>query len=120
MARVKRGTTSLKRRRNILKQTKGYRFGRSKKERQAREAIAHAGTHAFAHRRDKKNDFRRLWNIRINAAVRALNAGEKESASYSKFIGALKKKKIGLDRKILADIAVKNPETFERIVKKTK
>ena len=90
MTRVKRGTISLKRRRNVLKQVKGYRFGRSTKERQAREAIAHAGTHAFAHRKDKKNDFRRLWQIKISAAVVPLGL------SYSKFIDALKKKSIGL------------------------
>ncbi len=111
MTRVKRGTISLKRRRNVLKQVKGYRFGRSTKERQAREAIAHAGTHAFAHRKDKKNDFRRLWQIKISAAVKPLGL------SYSKFIDALKKKEIGLDRKVLADMAEKNPETFKDIVK---
>jgi len=101
----------MKRRRNVLKQVKGYRFGRSKKERQAHEAIVHAGAYAFAHRRDKKNDFRRLWNVRINAGARPL------SLSYSKLIGILAKKKIALNRKMLADIAEKNPETFARIVK---
>ena len=112
MARVKRGTTSLKTRRNVLRQVKGYRFGRSTKERQAREAIAHAGNHAFNHRRDKKGDFRRLWNIRINAAVRNFDT------SYSKFIDMLKKKEIGLNRKMLSEIAKDHPESFERIVKK--
>ncbi|GMQ95036.1 MAG: 50S ribosomal protein L20 [Patescibacteria group bacterium] len=111
MTRIKRGTISLKRRRSVLKQVKGYRFGRSTKERQAKEAIAHAGAHAFTHRRDKKGDFRRLWQIKINAAVRPLGL------SYSKFIDALKKKEVGLDRKVLADIAENNPEVFERIVK---
>lgn len=103
----------MKHRRNVLRAVKGYRFGRSKKERQAREAIAHAGMHAFAHRRDKKNDFRRLWNIRINAAVRPLEM------SYSVFIGALAKKHIRLNRKMLSEIAREHPETFERIVKHT-
>lgn len=112
MARVKRGTISLKTRKNVLKQVKGYRFGRSTKERQAREAIAHAGAHAFAHRRDKKNDFRRLWNVRINAASRALGI------PYSKLIDKLKKKNITLDRKILSIIAKDNPKSFERILKK--
>lgn len=119
MPRVKRGTTSLKHRRNVLKQVKGYRFGRSKKERQAKEAIAHAGNYAFAHRRAKKGVFRRLWNIRVNAAIR--NLDEKETSnisSYSRFIDALKKKKVALDRKILASIAKDNPETFKRIVSK--
>lgn len=111
MTRVKRGIISLKRRRNVLKQVKGYRFGRSTKERQAREAIAHAGTHAFTHRKDKKNDFRRLWQIKISAAVVPLGL------SYSRFIDALKKKEIGLDRKVLADMAENNPETFKDIVK---
>lgn len=113
MTRIKRGTTSLKRRRNVLKQTKGYRIGRSSKEKQAKEAIAHAGTHAFAHRKDKKNDFRRLWSVKINAASRALET----PITYSKLIDLLTKKKIKLDRKILADLAENNPETFERVIK---
>jgi len=111
MARIKRGTTSLKRRRNILRQTKGYRFGLSKKERQAKEALMHAGTHAFDHRHDKKGDFRRLWNIRINAAVRPLGM------TYSTFISALRKRDIKLDRKVLSTLAKDNPESFERVVK---
>ena len=114
MTRVKRGTTSVKTRKNILRMTKGYRFGRSSKERQANEAIFHAGSYAFAHRRDKKGDFRRLWNTRINAGVRNYNL------SYSKFIGMLKKKNIELDRKILSIIANDNPETFKRIVENAK
>ncbi len=112
MSRVKRGTISLKTRRNVLKQVKGYRFGRSTKEKQAREAIAHAGTHAFAHRKDKKNDFRRLWQIKINSAIRPLGL------SYSKFIDALKKNNIALDRKILADIAENNGEVFKKVAEK--
>jgi len=114
MTRVKRGTISMKRRRNVLSQAKGYRYGRGSKERQAKEAILHAGNHAFAHRRDKKNDFRRLWQIKINAAVRPFGI------SYSKFIGALKKKNIGLDRKILADLAQSHPEAFEKVVEEAK
>lgn len=114
MARVKGGVTSLKRRRNVLKMVKGYRFGRSKKERMAREAIFHAGKYAFAHRRDKKNDFRKLWNVRINAGLDQID----EKFSYSKLIGAMKKANIGLNRKMLATLAEKNPETFARIVKK--
>lgn len=110
MVRVKRGTTSLKTRKNVLKRVKGYRFGRSKKERQAREAIAHAGNHAFAHRRKKKGDFRRLWTVRLNAALRPLGF------SYSRFIDALKKKNIALDRKVLSQIAHEQPDTFKRIV----
>lgn len=111
MTRVKRGTISMKRRRNVLEQVKGYRFGRSKKERSAKVAIAHAGVHAFSHRKDKKADFRRLWQVRIGAATREFGL------SYSRFIDALKKKNVVLDRKILADIAENNPNTFESIVK---
>ena len=114
MSRVKRGTISLKRRRNVLSKVKGYRFGRSTKERQAREAIAHAGSYAFAHRRDKKNDFRRLWIVRLNAALRPLGL------SYSKWIGNLKSKNIEVDRKILSEIARTNPESFGRIMEQTK
>lgn len=110
MTRVKKGVNALKSRRNILRQVKGYRFARSKKERAANEAIVHAGSYAFAHRRDKKNDFRKLWNVRINAALRPLGW------SYSKFIGALKKKNIELDRKILSTLAQENPEAFKKVV----
>lgn len=113
MARVKGGKISAKTRRNVLKQVKGYRFARSKKERAAREAIFHAGKYAFAHRRDKKNDFRRLWNVRINAGLDQLG-----NLSYSRFIGALNKKGVKINRKMLATLAEKSPETFARIVKK--
>lgn len=111
MARVKRGTTKLKRRKNVLAQTKGYRFARSKKERTAKEAIFHAGSYAFRHRRSKKRDFRNLWSLRINAAARPLGF------SYSKLIGSLKKANITLDRKSLAALAKDHPATFERVLK---
>ncbi len=114
MARVKGGVGSAKTRRNVLKRTKGYRFARSKKERAAYEAIVHAGKYAFAHRRDKKNDFRKLWNVRINAGLDGVN----EKLSYSKFIGALKKKGIAVNRKMLSHLAENHPETFARIAKK--
>ena len=94
--------------------TKGYRFGRSTKKRQAREAIFHAGKYAFAHRRDKKNDFRKLWSVRINAGLDVAQA----SLSYSKLIGVLKTQKIELNRKMLATLAEKRPETFARVIKK--
>lgn len=110
MTRVKRGTTKLKRRRNVLAQTKGYRFGRSTKERQAREAIFHAGVYAFAHRRQKKSEFRKLWQTQIGAGLREFKI------SYSRFIDAMHKKDIALDRKILADLAEHEPKTFARVV----
>lgn len=114
MPRVKRGTIAQKRRRNLLSEAKGYRFGRSKKEREAKVAVTKAGAYARAHRRTKKNDFRRLWNIQINAAVRPYGL------SYSQFINLLKKNEVDLDRKILATLAQSEPETFKRIVEAVK
>lgn len=111
MTRVKKGVHALKRRRSVLKQTKGMRHGRSTKERQAKDALLHAGSYAFAHRKDKKSHNRKLWNIKINAGARELGM------SYSKLIGALKKKNIELDRKILSDLAQNHPASFERVLK---
>lgn len=112
MSRVKGGVLSAKRRRNVLKRAKGYRHGRSTKVRLAKESLVHAGKNAFAHRRDKKNDFRQLWIVRLNAAVR-----ENGFKSYSTFINLLKKANIELDRKVLATFASEYPEIFVRIVK---
>ena len=114
MTRIKKAVNALKNRRSILKAAKGFRFRRSNTERAANDALMHAGAYAFAHRRDKKGDFRRLWNVRINAALRPLDL------SYSKFIGMAKKKGIALDRKILANLAETNPETFKRVVDSVK
>src|SRR5690348_18287258 len=97
MPRVKRGVNANKRRRNVLKYTKGFSWGRKSKERAAKEALLHAWTHAFQGRKNKKRVFRQLWNVKINAAVR------EEGLTYSTFIAALKKKKVCLDRKVLAD-----------------
>ncbi len=113
MSRVKGGVNSAKRRRNILVRAKGYRHGRSTKVRLAKESLVHAGKNAFAHRKDKKNDFRQLWIVRLNAAVR-----ENGFKSYSTFIAALKKAGIMLDRKVLATLAATEPEAFTRVVKK--
>lgn len=113
MARVKGGTTSNKRRKNILAMTKGYRFGRSTKKRMAKDAIFHAGNYAFAHRRDKKGDFRSLFTVRINGALDAMGS----EVSYSKLIGAMNKKGILLNRKVMAEMAQKSPASFERLVK---
>lgn len=110
MTRVKRGKISIKRRRKVLKYAKGYRWGGKSKERQARERLLHAWTHAFADRRKKKRDFRRLWQVKINAGAR------ENGVSYSKFIARLKKANIELDRKMLAELAEKQPETFKKIV----
>ena len=114
MTRVKKGVHALKRRRSILKQTKGFRHGRSTKERQAKEALLHAGNYSFAHRKDKKSHNRKLWNIKINAGSRELGI------SYSRFIDALKKKNVSLDRKILADLAEHHPTTFAKVLEAVK
>lgn len=112
MPRVKKGVNALKTRKNVLKQVKGYRFGRSTKERMAYEAIVHAGTYAFAHRRDKKGDYRRLWNVRLNSVL------HEKGLSFSKFIGSLKKANISLNRKMLSELAAVKPEAFSRLVSK--
>ena len=114
MTRVKKGVHALKRRRSVLKQTKGMRHGRSTKERQAKEALLHAGNYAFAHRRDKKSHNRKLWNIKINAGARELGV------SYSRLIDMLKKKNVLLDRKILADFAENNPKAFAKVLESVK
>jgi large subunit ribosomal protein L20 len=88
---------------------KGYRGWRSKKFRYAKNAVWHGLTYSFAHRKDKKADYRALWNQRINAAVRA------QGSTYSKFIAALKKANIALDRKILAELAATDPKAFQAI-----
>ena len=90
------------------------RHGRSTKERQAKEALLHAGAYSFAHRKDKKSHNRKLWNIKINAGARELGM------SYSKLLGALHKKNILLDRKILADFAEFHPATFAKVLEATK
>lgn len=101
-----------KRRKNILERAKGYRGTRSKKLRAAHEALMRAGRYAFAHRRDKKTDFRQLWIVRLNAAVR-----ENGHRSYSTFIAKLKKSGFQLDRKVLAQFASEHPQIFARIAK---
>jgi large subunit ribosomal protein L20 len=114
MPRVKRGVGSNKRRKNVLKDAKGYRWGRKNKYRLAKDALAHAWTYAFRDRKAKKRTFRQLWNLKINAGCRALGT------NYSQFINGLKKKNIQLDRKVLADLAENKPEIFEKIVKEVK
>lgn len=114
MSRVKRSKIAMKHRRNVLKQAKGYRFGRSKKEVEAKVAIRHAGAHAFAHRKDRKTDMRRLFTVRLNAGLRALGI------TYSVFIDKLTKKNMVINRKMLAEIAADHPDTFTRIVDQVK
>ncbi len=114
MTRVKRGTIANKKRKSILKHTKGFRWGRKSKERAAKEALLHAWTHMWQGRKQKKRDFRSLWNIKINAGART------QEMSYSRLMGLLKKANIKMDRKTLADLAEHNPKVFTEIVKKAK
>lgn len=114
MARVKRGVTSHRKHKKVLELTKGHVGGRSKLIREAKSSLLHAGAYAYAGRKMRKRDMRRLWIIQLGNAVRA------EGLSYSRFIAGLKSKKIGLDRKILADLAVNDIESFKKVVAEVK
>jgi len=112
MTRVKRGVTASKRRKNILKMTKGFRWRRKSNFRAAKEALLKAGKYAYRDRRAKKRVMRSLWILRLNNAVR--NFG----LTYSKFIKLLKDNKIELDRKVLSQMAMENPKTFAKFMEK--
>lgn len=113
MTRVKRGTIAHKKRERLLKKTKGYRWGRKNKERAAKEALLHGLARSFKGRKEKKREYRSLWQTQINAATR-LNG-----TKYSTFMSSLKKKNILIDRKILAQIAKEYPEVFKKIVEES-
>ncbi len=110
MPRAKRGFKARRRRNRILKAAKGYHSARSRLFAYAKEVVMKAWVYAYAHRKLRKRDFRRLWIARINAAART------NGLSYSQFISGLSAAGITLDRKVLADIAVRDPETFRRFV----
>lgn len=114
MPRVKRGQTHLKKRKRLLKQVKGYKWGRKKLIKQAKTALNKAGVYAYRDRRNKKRTNRALWNIKINAGVRQFGL------NYSQFTHALKQKNIQLDRKILADLAENEPVIFQKIVEQVR
>jgi large subunit ribosomal protein L20 len=114
MPRVKRGTTHIKKRRNLLKKVKGYKWGRKKLIRLAKTATTKAGVHAYVDRKKKKRVNRGLWNIKISAFV------QEYGLSYSRFINALKKNKIDIDRKILADLAENNKKVLAKIIEQVK
>lgn len=114
MPRVKRGKTHLKRRKNILSQTKGYMWGRKSKLRSAKVAILKAGVNAYRDRKRKKRIMRALWQTRIGAAARM------QGLSYSRLMDALKKANVGLDRKVLSQLAAKHPEVFRKVVESVK
>lgn len=112
MPRVKRGTIHVKRRRRILRAAKGFFHRRKSHLRQARQALFKAGQYAYRDRRKKKAEFRALWHIQMNAALRTMGL------SYSTFAHALRKRGVTLNRKMLAELARRYPEIFKKIVEK--
>ena len=110
MARIKRGVTKRRRHKKILSLARGYRASSHRNYKWAKEALIHAWSHAYRHRRERKGDFRRLWILRIGAASRQLGL------TYSQFVHGLNKANIEIDRKMLADMAVNDPQGFEKLV----
>jgi len=113
MARSKTGTTRKRKHDKVLKQAKGYRMTRSRLYKVAHEAVLHAGEYAFRGRKERKRQMRRLWITRINAALK----NQPDTPSYSKFIHQLSLKNIKLNRKVLSELALHQPETFSKVVK---
>ncbi len=114
MARVKRSVHAKKKRREILEAAKGYTGSRRKRVRVAKEQVMHSGMYAYRDRRDRKAQFRRLWISRINAAVRP------HGISYSRFVSGLRTAGVEVDRKVLADLAVHDPNAFAQLVEQAK
>jgi len=114
MARVKRGTIANKRRKKILKQAKGYKWGRKSKYKMAKQAVMKAGVYSYRDRKVKKREKRALWQTNISAAVRA------NDLTYSQFVSLLRKNKVEIDRKILAQLIKENPEIFSKILEMVK
>ncbi len=110
MTRIKRGVTKRRRHKKILKMTKGHQGGRHTLFRQANESMLKAYSYAFAHRRERKGDMRKLWNIKINAAARA------NGMTYSTLIHGLRQAGVEVNRKMLADVAMRDPDGFAQIV----
>lgn len=114
MTRIKRGVTKRRRHKKILKMTKGHQGGRHRLFKQANESMLHAYAYAYAHRRERKGDMRKLWNIKINAAARA------NGLTYSKLIHGLKLAGVEVNRKMLADVAMRDPQAFAQIAETAK
>lgn len=114
MARVKTGPSRRKRHKKVLKQTKGYRMTKNRLYKVAHEALLHALDYAYIGRKQKKRNFRKLWIKRINITLRGLD----DNYKYSTFIAGLKDKDINLNRKMLADLAVRDPDTFAKVAEK--
>ncbi|CAN5877726.1 MAG: 50S ribosomal protein L20 [Euzebyales bacterium] len=110
MARVKRGVHARKQRKTVLNRARGFRGARSRRYRIANESVMHALRYSYRDRRARKGDFRKLWITRINAAAR------QEGLSYSRFINGLKRAEVEVDRKVLADLAVRDPQSFRELV----
>ena len=114
MTRVKKGKSAHKHRKHLLKHAKGFKYGRKSKYKLAKDALRHAWTFSYRDRKVKKRDFRQLWQLQINEAVRPMGI------NYSRFINGLKKKNIEMDRKILAQLIKEHPEIFAKIVEEVK
>ena len=114
MSRVKRSVHARKKRRSVLERAKGYRGEKHSSYKRAKEQLLKSDSYAYRDRRNRKRDFRRLWITRINAAAR------REGMSYSQFMHGLRLAEIELDRKVLADIAVRDPETFRRFAERAR
>lgn len=114
MTRIKRGVQKRARRKKIIKRAKGFISHRKTNFRAAMEAVLHAGTHATRGRHERKSEFRQLWQMRVGAAAR------ENGLSYSKFMAALKKNRIELNRKMLSELAIREPDAFKKIVEAVK
>lgn len=114
MSRIKRAVQARKHRKNVLKQTKGFKYGRKSKFKLAKDALRHALTYAYRDRKAKKRVNRNLWNLQINALARA------NGITYSRLISGLKTKKIELDRKVLSQLAREYPEIFIKVIEEVK
>lgn len=114
MTRVKRGVAASKRRKNLLKDAKGYMWNRKNLYREAKQAVTKAGAYAYRDRRVKKRDFRRLWITRLNIAVRELGL------TYSQLIQKMTAKKVEMDRKVLSQMAIENPKVFKKTIESLK
>src|SRR3989338_3533781 len=110
MTRVKRGVQKRARRKKVIKRAKGFVSHRKTNFRAANEALMHAGKHAYIGRKQRKRNFRRLWQMRINAGARDMDL------SYSKLMGGLKKANVSLNRKMLSELAARFPEAFKQVV----
>jgi large subunit ribosomal protein L20 len=114
MTRIKRGVSAHKRRKYVLSRTKGFKNRRRTNYAAAKEALLHADSYAYSHRRTKKRDYKKLWTIRVNAASR------EEGINFSKLMNGLHKKNIKLNKKMLAELAVRNPKAFKHVVTEAK